>query len=93
MVTIAFEALSDGPVLSAIARAIAYIEVIGISIFTHKHLAGRRYTPRVNDLIIAILEDAVGTGVVQKLAIAGAMKDLEPAWVASVCSSSKVSAA
>ena len=74
--------MSDEPVLSAIsARAIAYIEVIGISIFTHKHLAGRRYTRRVNDLIIAILENAVGTGVVQKLAIAGAMKDLEPAWI------------
>lgn len=81
LVACAFEALSNGPVLAAIAaRAICFVEVISIAIFTHKHLAGRHYTRRMNDCIIDILNAASCTGIIPKLAVAKAMKDIEPDW-------------
>ena len=42
------------------------------------------YTRRVNDAIIAILDDAVGTGVVPRLAIPQALKVVEPDWAESI---------
>ena len=76
-----FEALSDEPVLAAVAaRAIAYMEIITISIFAHKHLAGRQYTRRINDAIIEILEAAAVTGSVPKLAVANALKEVNEDW-------------
>jgi hypothetical protein len=81
LVACAFEALSDGPVLAAIAaRAICFVEVISIAIFAHKHLAGRHYTRRVNDCIIDILNAASCTGSIPKLAVANALKEIEPDW-------------
>jgi hypothetical protein len=63
-----------------VARAVCAVEVSGICIFIHKHLAGRNYTRRVNDAIITTLENAAVTGKIPPKAIAEAMKDIEPDW-------------
>jgi hypothetical protein len=94
LVACAFEALSDGPVLTAIAaRAICFVEVISIAIFVHKHLAGRHYTRCVNDRIIAILNAAACTGRIPKLAVAAALKEIEPDWTDRIDGFTKAGAA
>ena len=81
LVACAFDALSDDPIMAAVAaRAVCYVDVISISIYAHKHLAGRLYTRRVNDAIIAILEEATNTGELAPLAIVKALKEIEPDW-------------
>jgi hypothetical protein len=50
----------------------------------HPYPNTRLYTRRVNDAIIAILDDAVGTGVVPRLAIPQALKVVEPDWAESI---------
>ena len=94
LVACAFEALSDGPVLTAIAaRAICFVEIISIAIFVLKHLAGRHYTRRVNDRIIAILNTAACTGRIPKLAVAAALKEIEPDWTDRIDAFTKAGAA
>ena len=84
LVSCAFTVLSNHVDMGGVAaRALAFVNVVQVGIFVHKHLASRWYTRQVNDAIIAICQDAAtGTGVVAVVNLADRLKTIEPKWAA-----------